>query len=103
VALYEVLLLVVLHRIAQRVDDPWVGPAFCVGFGLVRILVEPFRALPPLGEPVLAPAAVALVWLLFGGVWARASLCRVAPAALGCLALAARDRMTPRGGPPLRR
>lgn len=74
VALYDLLLLVVLHWTVKRVDDPWVGSAFCVGFALIRILVEPLRAVPPLGEPILAPAIVALAWLLFGGVWAGVSL-----------------------------
>lgn len=58
------------HLATSRLADRWVIPAFCVGFASVRLLVEPWRSPPPLGEPALSPAWIALVWWIGGGAWA---------------------------------
>jgi hypothetical protein len=39
---------------------------FLAAFGALRLVTEPWRAPPPLGEPVLDPAWLALAWLLAG-------------------------------------
>jgi hypothetical protein len=63
---YEAIGLVGLH-FCSRAPGPTGGlSTFLIGFGLERILVEPFRAAPPLGEPIVAPALVSVCWVLAG-------------------------------------
>jgi hypothetical protein len=64
--LFELAGLVALHAALSRLSDSCVIPGFCAGFGLVRLGVEPWRAVPPLGEPAIAAAWVAGAWVAAG-------------------------------------
>ena len=64
--LYEMGGLVLLHAALRRGPDRWALPAFCAGFGLVRLGVEPWRAPPPLGEPAIPPTWIAAAWVAVG-------------------------------------
>jgi hypothetical protein len=63
---YEAIGLVVLHFYSRAPGRAGGRSVFLIGFGLERILVEPFRASPPLGEPVVAPVLVSVCWVLAG-------------------------------------
>jgi hypothetical protein len=69
VALYELAGLGALALALQRVDPARVAPAFLLGFGALRLVLEPLRAPPPLGEPVIAPSWIAAAWLCAGTLW----------------------------------
>jgi hypothetical protein len=71
--LYEMGGLVFLHALVRRSADRQVVPVFCAGFGLVRLGVEPWRAVPPLGAPAIAPAWIAAAWVAVGIAIAAAS------------------------------
>jgi hypothetical protein len=76
VALYEIAGWLALAQAARRAPAAQVAPIVLVGFGGLRLALEPLRAAPPLGEPWLTPRALAAGWLLLGaatGCWARAS------------------------------
>ncbi len=82
--LYEIASLLLLHLGLRRLPDRWVGPAFLAGFGLLRLLVEPWRAPPALGEPWIAAAWIAGCWVAVGLVWgARRLLVTAAGSARG--------------------
>lgn len=63
-ALYEILGFLALHAALGRVPQPHVPAAFALGFGAIRLAVEPLRAAPPLGEPVIPAAVLAAMWLV---------------------------------------
>ena len=67
-ALTEVALLLGLHRAVCGVPDPRRAGVFLLGFGLVRVLVEPWRAAPPLGDPSVPPTLLALGWAASGAL-----------------------------------
>jgi hypothetical protein len=67
---FEALALGALHGAMSRLADRWVVPAFCVGFASVRLLLEPWRSSPPIGDPALSPTWIALAWCLGGVAWA---------------------------------
>jgi hypothetical protein len=71
--LYEIVFLLALDAGTRRLPSAWVGPATLVGFGGVRLLTEPVRAVPPLGEPLVAPSAVGLGWVAIGVAMALAA------------------------------
>lgn len=60
--------LIGLHAVLRRQPDSAVVPAFWIGFGLIRLVVSPWRALPPLGAPLFDPAWIALGWVIVGMV-----------------------------------
>jgi hypothetical protein len=64
--LYEIAGLVALHTAVWRLPDRWVTPAVLAGLGLVRLAVEPWRAAPPLGEPMVSAATLAALWVALG-------------------------------------
>jgi hypothetical protein len=64
--LYEIAGLVALHAVVWRLPDRWVVPTVLAGLGLVRLGVEPWRAAPPLGEPMVSAATIAALWLALG-------------------------------------
>lgn len=63
---YEIALLLLLHVALRSTPEPRSTGVFLLGFGLVRWIVEPFRAPPPLGEPALSAAAIAGAWMGLG-------------------------------------
>lgn len=64
--LYEIALLVALHSAVRATPDARAAAVFLAGFGLERLVVEPWRATPPLAEPLIAPAAIAALWCAAG-------------------------------------
>ncbi len=66
VPLYEMLGWLFLTLLLERIPDRWVPAVFFGGFGLLRLLVEPFRAVPPLGETIVEVEWLALAWLVSG-------------------------------------
>ena len=51
--LAEVTGLVALHFAVRRLPSCGILPAVLVGFGLLRLVLEPWRAQPPLGPPAM--------------------------------------------------
>ncbi|GAG34308.1 unnamed protein product, partial [marine sediment metagenome] len=49
VALYDMTGLTLLHLVLSRAPQPFVPPAFCVGFGGLRLLLEPLRTVSQSG------------------------------------------------------
>jgi hypothetical protein len=72
VRLYEIAALLTLDAATRRLPAAWVAPSTLVGFGGIRLLTEPARAAPPLGEPLVAPSALALGWVAVGSAIALA-------------------------------
>jgi len=75
-ALYEITGWLALAAVARRVAAALVTPIVLMGFGGLRLALEPLRDATPLGEPWLAPGALAAGWMLLGaatGCWAAAS------------------------------
>ena len=62
-ALYEVIGFALLHTALRRSSDAWVSPVFALGFGAIRLVVEPWRATPPIGAPALPASWLAAAWL----------------------------------------
>jgi len=71
--LYEIAGLLGLAEWTRRLPAAWVGPATLSGFGTLRLVTEPFRAPSPLGEPLIAPAALGVVWIAVGSAMAVAA------------------------------
>jgi hypothetical protein len=69
VALYELAGLGALSLALRRADTARVAPAFLLGFGALRLVLEPLRAPTPLGEPIIAPAWIAAAWLCAATLW----------------------------------
>lgn len=63
-ALYEIAGLLLLGLATRRAPGAWVAPAVLAGFGALRLAVEPWRAVPPLGAPLVPPSLLAAGWLL---------------------------------------
>jgi hypothetical protein len=71
---YEIGLLVALHCAVWRLRDDLAIPAVLVGFGAIRLALEPLRAPAPLGEPWISPFWIAALWVAAGaGMALRAS------------------------------
>ncbi len=52
-----------------RAPTRWVPGLFGIAFGGLRLAIEPWRAPPPLGAPLLDPRWIAGAWLVSGLVW----------------------------------
>ncbi len=65
-AIYEMVALVALHFRTARVRSEQVFGGFALGFGLIRLAVEPFRAADPLGPPRVPVEWVAAAWVFTG-------------------------------------
>lgn len=81
-ALYEAVGWLALHCAMRRIEqgtarplaEPRVVALFAVGLGAIRLVVEPWRAPPPLGEPWIPVDSIAALWIAIGvgvGVAAR--------------------------------
>jgi hypothetical protein len=66
-ALYEVAGLLALHAVAWRANPRRTALFVLGGLGALRLLIDPLRAPPRLGAPIVPPAPVAALWLLVGG------------------------------------
>ena len=63
--LYEIAGLAVLAAVTRRLSDPWVLPIVLGGFGLLRLLVDPFRGPASLGAPAVSAPWIASLWIAF--------------------------------------
>jgi len=72
----EIAGLLTLAGWTRRLPAAWVGPATLSGFGTLRLVTEPFRAASPLGEPLIAPTALAIGWIAVGAAMAWVALRR---------------------------
>jgi hypothetical protein len=63
---YEIALFVALHFAVWRLRDDLAIPAVLIGFGLIRLAVEPLRAAAPLGEPLISASWIAALWIALG-------------------------------------
>jgi hypothetical protein len=70
-ALYESAAFLLLHFGVAKTPRVWVPAAALVGFGTIRLAVEPWRAPPPLGPAAVPPATVAAAWIVVGLALAR--------------------------------
>lgn len=77
--LYEIAGLLGLAAWTRRLPRAWVGPATLSGFGALRVVIEPFRAPSPLGEPLIAPGALGMGWIAIGSAMAVAASRRPRP------------------------
>ena len=66
VAAYEVAGWLALGRLSRSAPAAQVAPIVLMGFGGLRLALEPLRQAPPLGDPWLAPEYLAGAWLLLG-------------------------------------
>jgi len=62
-ALYEIMGLLMLHGVVSRAEARFAGPFVLGGIGALRLLIDPLRAAPPLGAPIVPPSAIAAAWL----------------------------------------
>lgn len=67
VAVYEIIAWLVLSRLLDRMPGDRVSGSWLLAFGGVRLLLEPLRASPSLGEPEIDVAWFAGAWMLLGG------------------------------------
>jgi prolipoprotein diacylglyceryltransferase len=65
-ALYDIAGLLALSGIARRLPPERIAPAVLVGLGLLRLAIDPLRALPPLGAPLWSPGWIAALWIALG-------------------------------------
>jgi hypothetical protein len=77
--LYEIAGLLGLAGWTRRLPAAWVGPTTLLGFGGIRLVTEPFRAPPSLGEPLIAPAALGIGWIAIGSAMAASASQRPRP------------------------
>jgi hypothetical protein len=68
-ALYEIAGLVALHQAASRAASRRVAALVLGGIGTLRLLVDPLRARPPLGAPLVEPELLAAAWIVFAAGW----------------------------------
>ena len=90
-ALYEIAGLALLHVLARGLPSERVAPHVLIGLGVLRLAIDPLRAPPPLGAPVVPPGALAALWIAAGRAiraapsggapWRRARRRRPDPAA----------------------
>jgi prolipoprotein diacylglyceryltransferase len=72
--LYEMGALIALYLVIRQIPRAAVPSAVLVGFGAIRVLVQPWRAAPPLGDPLVSPAALAAMWIVTGALLSPAGL-----------------------------
>ena len=62
-ALYDIAGLLALHAAARALPEARVAPAVLIGFGALRLAIEPLRIAPPLGPPVVPAGLLAAAWI----------------------------------------
>ncbi len=72
-ALYEIAGLLALHGAVSRAEARFAAPLVLGGIGALRLLIDPLRAAPPLGAPLIPPGAIAAAWLALAAAlaWRR--------------------------------
>lgn len=75
----EIAGLAILDRELQRAGPRWSLPGFLIGFGAIRLAVEPWRGPPPLPGSYEVAGWIALGWAALGGVLAFQAEWRSAP------------------------
>jgi hypothetical protein len=80
IPLCEIAALLTLTVCTRHLPVRWVGPVTLAAFGALRLLTEPLRAPPPLGEPVVAPTQLAFGWIATATAMACSALRRRHPA-----------------------
>jgi hypothetical protein len=78
--LIEIAGLAMLHRELHRAAKPWVVPGFLIGFGAIRLGVEPWRTASPIPGSLDLAAWIALGWVVLGAGVATQAVARAAPA-----------------------
>jgi hypothetical protein len=66
VPVYELAGLLALQLCLRSVRRERAAGPVLAGLGSLRLVLEPWRATPPLGPPLVSPSALAAVWLLVG-------------------------------------
>lgn len=66
--LYEIAGWITLWFMTRRVPETWIPATVLGGVGAVRLVIEPWRASPPMGDPVVSPEALAAGWIAVGGL-----------------------------------
>jgi hypothetical protein len=79
ILLCEIAGLLALAGWTRRLPVAWVGPSTLSGFGALRLVIDPFRAPSPLGEPLIAPTALGIGWITIGTAMALVALWRPRP------------------------
>jgi hypothetical protein len=69
-ALYEAGGLLALHGAVSRAEARLAAPLVLGGIGALRLLIDPLRAAPPIGAPLVAPGAIAAGWLALAAAFA---------------------------------
>ena len=65
-ALYEFVGLLALSGCLRGVARERVAGPALAGLGAIRLVLEPWRAMPPLGSALIPPCALAASWILAG-------------------------------------
>lgn len=72
--------LLALALATDRLPRRWVAPVTLIGYGALRLALEPLRAADPAAPTLFAPAWLAAGWLLIGSAWVlRQGIPRLAP------------------------
>jgi hypothetical protein len=79
-AAYEIAGSLALGGVAARAGARFAAPLVLGGIGALRLLIDPLRAAPALGAPVVAPAAIAAAWLGVAAALAWRQVLTFAPA-----------------------
>jgi hypothetical protein len=78
--LIEIAGLSMLHRELRRARPQWIVPGFLIGFGSIRLGVEPWRAPSPIPGSLELAVWIALGWVLLGAGMATQLVRRADPA-----------------------
>ena len=71
-ALYEIAGLLALHVVVRAQARDRRAALVLVGFGFLRLAIEPLRAPPPLGPPLVSASWIAALWVAVGlGIGSR--------------------------------